>query len=157
MRKLITTFLALTLLFGLSAPVALADDGGATCSDGIITAGAGIMNNITCVCWNEGDCTLEDMLQVFVNVADYILGIVGSLALLLFVIGGFYFMFSQGESGRITKGKKFMTGAVVGILIVFFAYIGVQSLQTVLKSGTLAGTEGYHVCDRDNDGASCAY
>ena len=108
---------------------------------------AGIMHSVTEDCWNEGNCQLEDMMQVFVNVANFILGIVGSLALLLFVVGGFYFLFSQGESGRVTKGKDFMKGAVVGLLIVFVAYIGVQTLEMALRTGELPGAGDYPVCD----------
>lgn len=161
MMKIVLSLLSLVLVFSVFTPAALAQGEAdtAVCDEGTgyITSGAGIMNNVTCVCLNEGNCQLSDVLQVFVNVADYILGVVGSLALILFVIGGFYFLVSQGESGKVAKGKKYMTGAVVGLLIVFFAYIGVQSLETVLKTGQLAGVEGYEVCDGNNDGASCAY
>ncbi|MFH1315053.1 MAG: pilin [Candidatus Uhrbacteria bacterium] len=117
---------------------------------------AGIMHSVTADCWNDGNCQLEDMMQVFVNIADFILGIVGSLALLLFVVGGFYFLFAQGESSKITKGKDYLKGAIVGLLIVFVAYIGVQGLETALKTGSLPGTAGYSVCSVNNDGAACA-
>jgi len=116
---------------------------------------AGIMHSVTADCWNEGNCQLEDMMQVFVNIANFILGIVGSLALLLFVIGGFYFLFAQGESGKITKGKDFLKGAVVGLLIVFVAYIGVQTLEMALRTGELPGTKGYALCDGTNNGTLC--
>ncbi|MFH1142500.1 MAG: pilin [Candidatus Uhrbacteria bacterium] len=145
----------LILLFSyflfLSTP-ALAVDVEDPPSEGV----AGIMHSVTADCWNDGKCQLEDMMQVFVNIADFILGIVGSLALLLFVVGGFYFLFAQGESSKITKGKDYLKGAIVGLLIVFVAYIGVTSLEMALTIGELPGTGGYSLCDGTNDNTPCA-
>ncbi len=154
------SLLILMILFG-AAPVLAA-----TCThesqtencDNAECAGveAGIMEGVCTVCWEQGKCSLDDFLVVFVNVADYILGIVGSLALLLFVIGGLYLLVAQGESSKIQKGKNFIIGAVVGLVIVFGAYIGVQTVTSVLLTGELAGQEGFQICDGTNDGSDCA-
>ena len=66
------------------------------------------------------------------------------------------FLFSQGDSNRVGKGKKFLGGGLIGILIVFFAYIGVQTISMAITTGELAGTGGYAVCDGTNEGDSCA-
>lgn len=151
MKKLTGLFLAL-LLFTVALP-ALAQESESTVS----ASEAGIMAGVTELCWETGDCSLNDFLQVFVNISDYILGIVGSLALLLFVIGGFYLLASQGESGRVQKGKAYITGAIVGIIIVFVAYIGVQTIESTITRGTIAGSSAEYVpCTFDTeDGTSC--
>ena len=147
-------FLFSSFLLATAAPV-LADDG---CSMGgtVGSSEAGVfMQGICEVCWELGECQLEDFMQVFVNVSTYILSIVGSLALLVFVIGGFYWMISQGDSNRVTKGKDFMKGGVIGLLIVFGAYVGISSVVSIVVEGRFAGIEGYQICGEDNDGASC--
>jgi len=118
---------------------------------------AGVMGGVCTICWEQGDCSLSDILQVFVNISDYILGIVGSLALLLFVVGGFYLLVSQGESGRVQKGKAYIVGAIVGLIIVFVAYIGVQTIESTIVRGTLSGTSAEYIgCTIDSeDGDSC--
>jgi len=110
---------------------------------------AGISEN----CWERGDCQLNDMLLVFFNISEFILSIVGSIALLLFVVGGFYMIFSQGESGRTQKGKSFITGALIGILIVFGACTLIYGLESALISGTFSGSSG--ACNESTAGSEC--
>jgi len=79
-----------------------------------------------CPSGQEGRCgnyTLNDGVQLMVNVAQWILGIVGSLALLMFVIGGFMFLISGGNSKTVETGKNIIIGAVIGLIIVFCSYM----------------------------------
>jgi hypothetical protein len=66
------------------------------------------------------------------------LGITGSLALLMFIYGGFIWMTSGGEKERITKGRKTLTWAVIGLVAIFGAYIAVNTIITAITSGTTA-------------------
>ncbi|KKR22033.1 MAG: hypothetical protein UT48_C0001G0046 [Parcubacteria group bacterium GW2011_GWE2_39_37] len=72
---------------------------------------------------NCGNYSLNDFLQLGVNVTNWILGIVGSLALLAFIYGGVMMLISEGSSDKVTKAKSIITGAVVGLVIVFSSYI----------------------------------
>ncbi len=83
-------------------------------------AQAGIWDNITCR--DKGDCQLSDVTKLLVNVAQWILGITGSLALLALVYGGVLFLISGGSSETVSKAKKVITGAVIGLIIVFASY-----------------------------------
>lgn len=71
----------------------------------------------------EGDYTLNDLMRIFVNIGDWILGIVGSLTLIMFVYGGFLFLFSGGNNDRVTKGKQTLINATIGLFIVFLSYM----------------------------------
>lgn len=75
---------------------------------------------------NCGNYSLNDFMLLAVNVSDWILGIVGSLALLFFIYGGFMFTMSAGVSDRVDKGKKILFGAIVGLVLVFTSYIIIQ-------------------------------
>ena len=89
-------------------------------------------------CIKDGNCTLNDITSVFGNLARIILGVTGSFALLMFIVGGFYWLTAAGMPDRVEKGKKIITGAVVGIIIIFGAYVGVQFLTGLLGAGGVA-------------------
>lgn len=73
-------------------------------------------------CISNGDCQLNDMLAVGVRFTELILGLVGSLTLLMFIYGGATMLLSQGAQDKVTKGKNIITAAVVGLVIVFASY-----------------------------------
>lgn len=56
------------------------------------------------------------------RVINSILGVVGSLALVMFVYGGLIWMTSSGSSDQVKKGKDILIWAVVGLVIIFSAY-----------------------------------
>ena len=67
-----------------------------------------------------------------VNVSQIILGVAGSIALLVFVIAGILFMISQGNSDKIGKATSMMKAAVIGIAIILLAGLAIQILITKL-------------------------
>jgi hypothetical protein len=79
----------------------------------------------------SGDYTLNDILLVGIGVSRWILGIVGALALAMFIYGGVIFLISGGSSEKIGQARKIIVAAVVGLIIVFASYI---IIQFVLKS-----------------------
>lgn len=56
------------------------------------------------------------------RVINSILGVVGSLALVMFVYGGLIWMTSSGSSDQVKKGKDILIWAAVGLVIIFSAY-----------------------------------
>jgi hypothetical protein len=50
------------------------------------------------------------------------LGIVGSLALLMFIYGGFTWMLAAGNEQAVTKGKNILTWAAIGMAVIFASY-----------------------------------
>ncbi|MBN2884437.1 hypothetical protein JXE04_00750 [Patescibacteria group bacterium] len=77
-------------------------------------------------CVNKYDCgnyDVNDMVMIAVTAAKWILGIVGSLTLLMFIYGGFLFLVSSGSSEQITKAKNVLIAAVIGLVIVFSSYL----------------------------------
>jgi hypothetical protein len=51
-----------------------------------------------------------------------ILGIVGSIALALFIYGGFVWMTAGGNPGRVKTGRDIFLWATLGLVIIFSAY-----------------------------------
>ncbi|MBU1987477.1 MAG: pilin [Patescibacteria group bacterium] len=50
------------------------------------------------------------------------LGIVGSLALVMFIYGGFMWMMAGGNAERVQKGKDTLVWAALGLVIIFSSY-----------------------------------
>ena len=75
---------------------------------------------------------LSDRVGMALN---YLVGIVGSLALLMFVYGGFLWMTASGSSEKIQQGKNVLIWATVGIFIIFTLYGLVSFLLKMIKQG----------------------
>ena len=91
----------------------------------------GLVTDPICACC--GDCTLTNAVGVGITIANIILKYLGVIALLLFVYGGIIWMTSGGASEKIQQGKKIVLGAVIGIVIICFAYVIVQTLLKALN------------------------
>lgn len=86
--------------------------------------------------------SLNCILVFFATVAQWILGISGSLALFYFVYGGVRILLSRGNANAVGAGKTILTQAVIGIIIIFGAYLGVSFLvQNVLKATGVPSAE----------------
>lgn len=72
--------------------------------------------------YENGNYELNDFIRLAIQVAQIIWAVSGSLALLAFVYGGFMWLISAGNQQRVQKGKEIITGAVIGLIIVFGSY-----------------------------------
>jgi len=64
-----------------------------------------------------------DSFQTLIGRAiNSILGVVGSLALVMFVYGGLLWMTSGGSNEQVKKGRDILIWATVGLVIIFSAY-----------------------------------
>lgn len=70
------------------------------------------------------------------KVLDPVIGVVGALALGVFVYGGYMWLTSAGNEEKVKKGTQAIIYAVVGLFLIFAAY-GILSL--VIRSVTGAG------------------
>jgi hypothetical protein len=70
-----------------------------------------------------GDYRLEDFVALGIGASNWILGIVGSLSLFMFVYGGIMFLISAGASDKIGQARKIIVASVVGLIIVFSSYL----------------------------------
>jgi len=69
------------------------------------------------------------------KVINGVLGVVGSLALIMFIYGGFTWMLSSGNATLVEKGKNILMWAVIGLVIIFSAY----ALVNFVFKNVLAG------------------
>lgn len=86
-------------------------------------------------------------LETFENIANLLLGVTGSFALLMFVYGGFTLLSSGGSEEKVTKGKTIIRNAVIGIFIIMLSgYIVRYAIVSVRGEGTLQSAA--EACDK---------
>jgi hypothetical protein len=51
------------------------------------------------------------------------------LALLMCVLGGYYYMTAGGNAEQSSKGKEYIMGALIGLLILFTAYLLLREIN----------------------------
>jgi hypothetical protein len=76
--------------------------------------------------------TGENRIQILIGkVISAALGIVGSLALLMFIYGGLVWMTSAGNNEKVEKGKNILIWATVGLIVIFTSYTLVDFILKV--------------------------
>lgn len=63
------------------------------------------------------------LLGVLEGVIMWVLGIVGSLAVLMIVVSGVMYITANGDSGRIDKAKDTLVYAITGLVVALLGYI----------------------------------
>lgn len=56
------------------------------------------------------------------SVIDKVLGVVGALALIMFIYGGITWMTAMGNDQQITKGKNILMWSALGLIVIFSSY-----------------------------------
>lgn len=99
-----------------------------------------------------GRCHLNDIVQTFVNFMRLLLGFVGSAVLVFFVYGGFVWLTSGGSTEKIKKGKDVVVNSIIGLIIVFGAFMIVQFVSESLSAEEFARVGQPCVDPSDNPG-----
>ena len=80
-------------------------------------------------CAFTGQCRdVNELVDFFIRSGKTMLGMIGMLGLVAFIYGGILMVFSFGSADKVSQGKEVMIAAVIGIIIVFSAYIIVAFL-----------------------------
>lgn len=82
----------------------------------------------------------SDVREIVGRVISAALSVVGSLALLIFIYGGFLWLTSRGDTKMVTKGKDTMIWAILGLVIIFGAYVIVRTVLTALVAGSVTSS-----------------
>ena len=78
---------------------------------------------------------IKDPREVIGNVIRAIFGIVGSLALAIFIYGGFMWVTSAGNEEKVKKGKDMIMWAAFGLAVIFVSYALVTFVINAVVGG----------------------
>jgi hypothetical protein len=114
MKKIILFLIIIFFLFNFSLNISLADPPGDP-------APIKITNPL------GDEVTPQKLIGKIIEAA---LGIVGSIALLMFIYGGFTWMLAAGNAEAVSKGKNILIWSVIGLVIIFSSYALVKFVFT---------------------------
>ncbi len=69
------------------------------------------------------------------QIISSVLGIVGSLALVMFIYGGLIWMTAAGNSEQISKGRNILIWATIGLVVIFSSYALVHFVFSKVLGG----------------------
>ncbi len=86
-----------------------------------------------CIPTNTGlsSAPVKNILITFMN---WLLGIVGMLAVIAFVISGIQYMTSVGDSKMIETAKKNMLNSIIGVIVALSGFVILQAIDTLLNT-----------------------
>ncbi len=84
----------------------------------------------------------QDIRITIANLIRIFFGLLGLVAVVIILYGGFLYMTSQGNPEVIQKAKKVLIGAFIGLLICLLAFAIVQFIITAILGGGGGGEGG---------------
>lgn len=79
-------------------------------------------------------CQLKDVFVLIAKVTNYLIGAAGLFAIVWVVVAGFRLVAAAGNEAMIKQGKKGLTNAVIGFILVMISYLVVNTLFTAIGS-----------------------
>lgn len=117
---------------------------------------------------NLSDGGGTDVRTLIVNIIRYALTFLGLIAVAMVMYGGFVWMTSNGSPERVSKAKRILIGAIIGLIIVLSAFAIVTMIVNFttdsLEGGCTAGETkacgcnniGTKICGEDNKWGACS-
>ena len=85
-------------------------------------------------------CQLCHLFQLINNIINWVLFvIVPIIAPIFIVIGGIYLLIARGDPEMFNKGKSVLTATVIGLIIVYTAYVLLSTVLTFLGVANWTG------------------
>ncbi|MFC1687649.1 pilin [Patescibacteria group bacterium] len=70
---------------------------------------------------------------IAISTVQWALGLLGLVAVVMIIAGGFMWMTSAGNEARVTKAKEIIKWAVVGMMVIFLSWAIVTFVFTSLE------------------------
>lgn len=134
----IIQFIALAFALTTLSAVAVLPTVGAETDANIdkgLCAGANLDVNTSESCEPDGDAanTVNDLVATIINIFSWVVGVV---AVIMIIIGGFRYITSGGDSGNVTGAKNTILYAIVGLIIVALAQFIVKFVLSKTTEAT---------------------
>ncbi len=82
--------------------------------------------------------SIPDIIAIIIN---GLLGLVGTLFVVLIVYGGFLWMTSAGNEDKVKKARELIINASIGIAIVILSYVIVKTVMSIVLDEGLSTEE----------------
>ncbi len=71
---------------------------------------------------------------ILVNALNWLLGILGVISIIAFIVSGIMYLLSAGSDEAIKRAKKGMTASIIGVAVGLSGYIAVKAIDTLLRA-----------------------
>lgn len=88
------------------------------------------------------DLGTQDIRVTIAKIIRVVLGLLGIIALVIILYGGFTIMTSGGSEEKVSTGKKILINAAIGLAIILSSFAIVQFVLSSLQQATGAGGDG---------------
>ena len=88
-------------------------------------------------CIGSGNCSVSDMIDLAINLTRFMAGLIGSVALLFFILSGIKMLTSSGDSTKISSAKQMMVQTIIGMVVFFSAYLIVDFVRKSMLNDTV--------------------
>lgn len=84
----------------------------------------------------DGNCSEggSDLASIFRTVANIMLFLVGAVAVIMLIVGGFRYVTSNGDQNSVTSAKNTIMYALIGIIVAFLAFAAVNFVTSQLEN-----------------------
>jgi amino acid transporter len=73
-----------------------------------------------------------DVREILKTIIDWALYLAAIIAVIFIIIGGFMYITSAGDATKATTGRKTLTNAIIGLVIIVMSYLIVQVVYNFL-------------------------
>ncbi len=92
------------------------------------------------------DLPNDDIRVIVVRIINVLLGVLGTIFLLLMIYAGWLWMTAGGEAQKVEKAKKIITNAIIGLVIVFMSFAFTKFVFSILNDAANGGPGGPNSC-----------
>lgn len=78
--------------------------------------------------FGEGQNPIQEFI---IRIINFALTIIGSIAIIILIIGGFQMMLSQGNQQKLDEAKDVVKYAIIGLIVTLLSYVIVISVQSI--------------------------
>lgn len=135
MKKLLILILAAVAFAAMAIPLALADDNLVPEFNvkTYLKAGEKDKNEQEMAYFDtDAESGISPIMEVILKAIDMLVTVIGSVAVLILIIGGILLATASGNEQQIQKGKDAMKYAIIALMVTFLSFIIVTFVQSVL-------------------------
>jgi prepilin signal peptidase PulO-like enzyme (type II secretory pathway) len=81
----------------------------------------------------------QSLMDLITNVINILLFFAGAIAILFVIVGGYQYITSGGNEEQSEKGRKNVTNAIIGIVVIILAYAIINVIANLVSSNSGAG------------------
>jgi hypothetical protein len=134
LKRFITSIAMVAVLaapsFALVPTAVHANTANGVCQGVLVTDDSQTVSSSTTAADCDEDASGESFASLSRKIINIFSIVVGTVSVIMIIIGGFRYIISGGDSGGVTAGKNTILYAIVGLVIVLFSQVIVRFVLT---------------------------